>query len=109
PSYTVIGVMPPGVKGLTDAAELWLPFAGYASPRAMAERGSRGFVVLARLKPGVSVSAAQVELDGISRRLAATYPDSNAQRGVEVSPLDAELFGTLRPTLLTLMAAVGFV
>src|SRR6185295_13476867 len=37
------------------------------------------------------------------------YPDTNEKRGVEVSPLDVELFGALRPALLTLMAAVAFV
>ena len=49
---------------------------------------------------------------GARRHLAAAraaYPDTNAKRGVEVSPLDVELFGALRPALLTLMAAVAFV
>jgi predicted permease len=108
-AYTVIGVMPPRFKGLSDAAELWIPFALYAPPRVMAERGSRGFVAVARLKPGVRLSAAQAELDAISKELARTYPDTNSNRGVEASPLDTELLGTLRPALLTLMAAVAFV
>jgi predicted permease len=109
PTSTVIGVMPAGFKGLSDAAELWIPFSMYASPAAIAERGSRGFAALARLKPGVGRAAAQAELDGVSRRLEAAYPDTNAKRGVEISPLDVELFGELRPALLTLMAAVAFV
>ena len=108
-AYTVVGVMPPGFKGLSDEAELWIPFALYAPPRVMAERGSRGFAVLAKLKPGVGLAAAQAELDAISKQLARTYADTNANRGVEASPLDVELFGTLRPALLTLMAAVAFV
>ena len=107
--YTVAGVMPPAFKGLTDAAELWVPFAFYAPPQAMANRTNRGFGALARLKPGVTVASAQSELDGISRQLERAYPDSNEKRGVEVSPLDVELFGALRPALLTLMAAVAFV
>jgi len=53
-SYTVIGVMPPGFKGLSDTADVWLPFAVYAPPAGMAERGNRGFAVLARLKPDVT-------------------------------------------------------
>lgn len=107
--YTVIGVMPPGFKGLTDAAELWVPFAVWAPAQTMANRGVRGFGALARLKPGVSVASAQSEMDAISRQLEQAYPDSNEKRGVDVSPLDAELFGALRPALLTLMAAVAFV
>ena len=75
----------------------------------MASRGNRGFGALARLKPGVTLASAQSELDGISRQLEQAYPDTNEKRGVEVSPLDVELFGALRPALLTLMAAVAFV
>jgi predicted permease len=108
-TYTVIGLMPPGFRGITDNAELWVPFALYAPPAAMAQRGNRGFAALARLKPGVSVAAAQREMDIISKRLEQSYPDTNAKRGVAVSPLEVELFGALRPALLTLLAAVGFV
>ncbi len=107
--YTVVGVMPPGFKGLSDIAELWVPFAMYAPPSTMAERGSRGFAALARLKPGVGMGAAQRELDGISRQLEREYPLTNEKRAVELTPLDVELVGTLRPALLTLMAAVAFV
>jgi predicted permease len=108
-TYTVVGVMPPGFKGLSDSAELWVPFAVWAPPQTMAGRANRGFGALARLKPGVTVASAQSELDGISRQLERAYPDTNEKRGVQVSPLDVELFGALRPALLTLMAAVAFV
>ena len=84
--YTVVGVMPPGFKGLSDTAELWVPFAMYAPPRAMMERGSRGFAALARLKPGVTVAAAQNELDAISRRLEQAYPNTNEKRGGRGEP-----------------------
>jgi putative ABC transport system permease protein len=107
--YTVVGVMPPGFKGVSDTAELWVPFATYASPSVMAERGSRGFAALARLKPGVTLRAAQADMDAISRRLEQAYPDTNEKRAVELSPLDVELFGDIRPALLALMAAVAFV
>ena len=108
-AYTVIGVMPPGFKGLSDVAELWVPFALYSSPQNMRQRGNRGVAVLARLKPGVTIAAARADIDAVSRRLEAAYPDTNAKRSGEVSPLDVELFGELRPALLTLMAAVVFV
>ena len=95
-TYTVIGLMPPGFTGLTDTAELWLPFALWAPPSVMTDRRQRAFVAVARLKPGVTLAAAQSELDGISRRLEQAYPESNVKRGVEVTPLDAELFGRMR-------------
>src|SRR5947208_3340070 len=107
--YTVVGVMPAGFKGLSDTAELWVPFAMYAPAPTMAERGTRGFSVLARLRPGMPIAAAQRDMDAISRRLEQAYPATNEKRGVEVSPLDAEVFGSLRPALFTLMGAVVLV
>lgn len=107
--YVIVGVMPPGFKGLTDAAELWVPFALYAPSNAMANRGNRGFGALARLESGLTLAAAQAEMDGISRQLEQEHPDTNEGRGVEVSPVDVELFGTLRPALTMLMVAVGLV
>src|SRR5262249_7386345 len=101
--------MAPGFKGLSDSAELWVPFAMWASRDTMTSRGTRGFPALARLRTGVSIDAAQRELDGISKQLEREYPDTNEKRAVEVSPLDVELFGQVRPALLTLMAAVAFV
>jgi predicted permease len=108
-SYTVVGVMPPGFKGVQDQAELWVPFAMYAPADFMASRGSRGFAALAKLKPGIPLDAAQRDLDAVAKQLEREHPDTNEKRGIEASPLDVELFGTLRPALLTLMAAVGFV
>ena len=109
-SFTIVGVMPPGFRGLTDQAEGWMPFVtARGGPSRVGERGSRGFQVLGRLKPGVTVAQAQADLDAVARRLETTYPDTNAKRGVDVIPIDVELFGDLRPALLTLMAAVAFV
>src|SRR5207237_10680243 len=68
-----------------------------------------GFVARDGLKAGVTLAAAQRELDAISRRLEQAYPNTNEKRAVEISPLAVELFGNLRPALLTLMAAVAFV
>jgi predicted permease len=106
-TYTVIGVMPPGFTGVTDTASLWIPFALSGVP--LDNRGSRGFQSIARLKPGVSVDAASAELAVISEQLAQAYPRTNEARGVEVSPLSTFVFGSLRPVVLTLMAAVTFV
>ena len=106
-TYTVVGIMPPGFTGVSDQAQLWIPFAlGGYSPTA---RGSRGFQTIGRLKPDVAIEAASAELAVISAQLAAAYPSSNEQRGVEVVTLAALVFGPLEPFVLTLMVAVAFV
>ena len=108
-AYTVVGVAPEGFRGLSDNAELWVPFVMSGSARDLAERGNRWFVVLARLKPGVFPKQAQNDLDAVSQRLARTYSATNEGRGVEVAPLASEAFGGVRKALFVLLAAVGFV
>ena len=101
--------MAPGFAGVSDEAQMWIPFALYAPPARMAERGGRGFTVLGRLKPGVTMAEAQAELTTIASRLEQAYPTTNEARGIEISPLATELFGPLRLALQLLMAAVAFV
>ncbi len=108
-SFTITGVMPAGFRGLSDRADVWIPFVMSDSAEVLNERGNRGFQVLARLRTGVTIGAAQAELDTICRRLEQAYPDTNEQRGAEVSPLDVELLGNFRPALRVLMVAVALV
>ena len=108
-SYTVVGVMPARFPGILDTAQMWIPFMMAGRADDFAQRGDRGMGVLARLKPGVSIAQAQAELDTICTALARQYPDTNEARGVEVAPLDKEIFGEIRPAALTLFAAVAFV
>jgi putative ABC transport system permease protein len=108
-SYEVIGVMQPWFRGVTDQAEAWIPFMMTGSAQDMAERGSRGFAALARLRAGVTQAGAQAELDGLSKRLEKAWPVTNEGRAVEISPLSQELFGDIRKPLLVLLCAVGFV
>jgi predicted permease len=107
--FTVIGILPSWFRGLSDAADVWAPFTASASAQALAQRGSRGFPAVAKLKQGVTILHAQAELDGISKRLEQAYPGTNAKRAVEVAPLTSEMVGVLRTPLFVLLGAVGFV
>jgi predicted permease len=106
-SYTIVGIMPAGFTGVSDTAQIWEPFAQSGTP--FANRGSRGFQTLARLKPGSTIAGARAELDTISRQLAAAYPQTNDKRAVEVSPLADEVLRQFRPVVVALMAAVTLV
>ncbi|HKH74637.1 MAG TPA: ABC transporter permease, partial [Vicinamibacterales bacterium] len=107
--YTVVGVMPAGFFGVENDAQLWVPFAQWAPPETMARRGNRGFFVLGRLRPGITLAAAQSEANNVASRLAREYPTTNEARGIEVSPLVAEYFGRLRLAVRLLMVAIAFV
>ena len=76
--YTIVGVLEPSFKGLRLSAppELWLPMST-ASDYDTNGRNSRGTEVVARLKPGVTVSDAQAQITTIAARLAQAYPESN--------------------------------
>ena len=106
-SYTVIGVMPPGFQFApfwATRAELWAPLA--LGPRA-AKRGGNSLRVFARLKPDVTLAQARDEFSAITARLEREYPGSN--RDVRIVSLKEKVVGTIRPALLTLVCAVGFV
>ena len=75
----------------------------------MVARGYLGWRVIGRLKPGATREQAQSEADVIAAGLAAQFPDINKDMGIGVRPMLEWLVGSLRPTLLLLLGAVGFV
>jgi predicted permease len=108
--YSIIGVAPPEAQfaaWIPTAADVWIPLAWNAETRAV--RKNHNYLVAARLKPGVSVSEAQAEMNLISTRLEQVDPDANREWGAVVFPLRDELVGNIRPVLLVLMGAVAFV
>ena len=72
-------------------------------------RAGRFLMTVARLRPDVSLVGAQVEMDVITRRLAAEYPDDNTGWGVRVVSVHETVVGDVRPALLALLGAVSFV
>jgi putative ABC transport system permease protein len=111
-NYTVVGIMPEGFRGLSDAAEVWLPMMMVSSIRPVRDiqqRNQRWLSTVARLKPGVTMAQAQAEMDAIMRRSEQAYPDSNRSRGALVTPLHEQFFGGLQLTLWILLGAVGCV
>ena len=107
--HTVIGVMPPWFHGITDNAEMWAPFAAAGSPQEFAERGSRGFVVLARLKPGLPIRRGTGRIGWHIQAPGTGIPGDKRQTRVEVASLRQETVGDLRAPLLVLLGAVALV
>ncbi len=125
---TIVGVMPPGFvfpsgeatgfneqsawtkKGM--GADIWVPLLSF-DPKFLAEVAeSREFddlFVVGRLKPGVRLSVAQAEMETIAVRLQQQYPKENEGRDVRLVPLHKQIVGRIRPSLMLLLFAVGFV
>jgi hypothetical protein len=75
----------------------------------MRTRHGRFMTVAARIKPDVTFEQAKAEMNAIAARLEEQYNDFNANWGVNVVPLRTQFTGELRPALLVLLGAVGFV
>lgn len=105
-SYTVVGVMEPGFRR-PDWAKIWTPLAWTQKDRSI--RGLHNYLVVARLRPGVSLKQAQTEMDIVSERLQQEYPADDKGWGAVVIPLREEMIGDVRPALLVLLGAVAFV
>ena len=104
--HTIVGITSPDF-GLRNVDVFRL--MGQNTGRYMQLREMHpGIQVWARLQRGVTLPAAQAELDVIGRRLATQYPNSNKGRGFIAEPLRPSV-GDVRSTLWLLLGAVGLV
>jgi putative ABC transport system permease protein len=111
-SFTVVGVMPAGFRSpFIDAHEvIWIPIAqDPVFSRFMSHRGVRGFPVLGRLKPGVSLEQASAEMNAVLANLAKAFPDTDAGFSIRIEPLQQAIVGNTKVALLVLLGAVGLV
>jgi predicted permease len=107
-SYAVIGILPSDFRFCGEAA-VYVPL-GQWKPVVLYDRENHpGLHVVGSLKPGVTMAAAQAEMTSIARALAQKYPKTNAGEGATVIGMKDDMVGYIRPTLLLLLGAVGFV
>ncbi|MGA8221042.1 MAG: ABC transporter permease [Candidatus Acidiferrales bacterium] len=107
--FTVVGILPENFEFPLDPdrVEIWLPVTAY--PNFSRDRKATNLVALGRMNPGVTLSQAQAEMTAIARNLAKEYPDTDGQRDAVVISLQDAVNEDLRPVILILFAAVGFV
>src|SRR5580658_5903530 len=105
-SRTVVGVLSADIPALSEA-DLWFP-APFLN-KGMQSRRSHFLRPIGLLKPGVTISQAQSELDSIAAHLATQFPETNAGFGVKLEPLQNVLIGNVRPAFMVLIAAVALV
>jgi putative ABC transport system permease protein len=113
--FTIIGVMPNNFSP-DNYGEIWVPSAWDVpthplspneNPREFRDRSYLD--AWARLKPDATLQRAQAEMSTIAQRLEKQYPNADQDTGIALVPLHEEMVGGLRPMLLTLLGAVGFV
>ena len=104
--YTVIGIQPPGQPDRL-VRQIVVPFV--FAPDVI-NHDFRWFVVLGRLRTGVTIAQGNADMDAVARHIAEVYPKSNKGWGVSVEPLKNDFLDpSVRAGLWILMGAVGFV
>ena len=104
----VAGVLPRDFR-FREEAQVYVPIEQWNSVELHTRESHPGLRVIGRLKPGVTIGAAQAELASICNGLARLYPATNAGHGAKAVRMRDATVGYIRPTLLLLAGAVGFV
>jgi putative ABC transport system permease protein len=111
--HTIIGVLPAGAEPPAEycesLSEIWTPLASGYTAEELAARGRHNWMVVARMRPGVTLAQADAELQAIGASLAREYPETNEEVGAFVAPLREHFVSSGRPVLLILLATVVFV
>ena len=110
-SNAIVGVLPPGFR-FPNNTDIWVPEVGvplanfHAAPVQPGSRGGHNFLAIGRLKAGVPVKQAQMEMTTIARRLEQQFPETNRGRSVAVTRLRDAMVGNVRVMLYLLLGAV---
>jgi putative ABC transport system permease protein len=115
-SATVVGVLPRSFAfphWYPDQGEIWQPLRPWIEQMGLhwlLERGNSGSTrAIGKLKPGVTLAQAHMDMDRIARYLQEQYPDTNRDAGVYVTRFQNYLVKDFRSIILLLTGAVTFV
>src|SRR6266851_10417678 len=110
-NYTVIGVMPASFRLLGFTPQLWTPLVLTAADQTAAARKDRSLLLLARLKPGITLEEDRAEIFTLAPRAGETFPETEKGWGAAVRTLPDFLVYdfSIRNGIAVLMTTVGFV
>lgn len=103
---TVVGVLPREFAPV-NAAPLWVSL--HPNEYAATGRNLRWLGVIGRLSPSVTLRSARAEMEAIARQLEQQYPKEDNSLVIDMESLRDRVVGSIRPVLLVLLGAVGFV
>ena len=110
--YTIVGVIPANfhlvIPGFRDT-KVYAPIGQWSNPLLLQRGAGLGIHGIGRLKPGVTIEQARADMEGVTRNLANTFPDTDKGVTAKLTPLKEQMIGDVRSFLLVLLAAVGFV
>jgi putative ABC transport system permease protein len=110
-SYEIVGVLPATFQ-FPEEAEIWAPLAFTPDQLSPNSRGGHFLDVIARVKPELTMAQARTDLDRVSRAIIdenKNYPYERFNYTLIANPLLEETVGDIKPALMILLGAVGFV
>jgi predicted permease len=111
-AYTIVGVIPADFRytGINfQQSDVYTPIGQWNDSTFRNRRAGMGTFAVGRLKAGVTIEQAKADMDALGRHLAEQFPEVDKNTGITLVPLKQAVVGDIRPSLLVLMAAVGFV
>jgi predicted permease len=111
--YTITGVIPASFHyengNFQTGSDVYVPIGQWNEPLFRDRRTGMGMDAVGRLKPGVTLVQASSDMSAVAAHLAEVYPDIDKDSGIALTSLKEDVIGDIRPFLLMLLAAVGFV
>jgi predicted permease len=110
--YTIVGVTPATFDLFLQSAwlrEVYVPLGQWDLPLLTHREAGLGIHGVGRLKTGVTIEQARADMEGVSRALAAAYPEADKGITASVLELRKDMLGNVEPILLVLFGAVVFV
>ena len=107
-AVTIVGVMPEGAA-LPEDASFWLPLVWDANDFDAPQRGAHFLRLVGRLRAGVTIDQARLDVRAVGDALAAEFPGTNLDASMTVERLRDVQVGGLRPSLIALAGGVALV
>jgi predicted permease len=113
-AYTVVGVVPSSFYFCCESSDfvpgdVYTPIGAWANNSFYRRDDHMGVYGVGRLKPGVTLAQAQADMDSVGRALSIAYPDADSRSGIWLASLKDRWVVDIKPMLLVLLGAVGFV
>jgi predicted permease len=107
--YTIVGVIPARFSFYGHDRDVYTPIGQWNDPSFRDRRIDMSAHAVGRLKPGVPLSQAKADMNGVAQNLAAAFPEADKNVGITLVSMKEDMVGNVRPFLLVLLGAVGFV
>jgi predicted permease len=107
-SYTIVGVIPAGFTFYGHDRDVYTPIGQWNDPSFRDRRIDMSAHALGRLKPGVTLSQAKADMNGVAKNLAVAFPEADKAEGITLVSMKEDIVGNVQPLLIMLLAAVGF-